>query len=99
MRVLAQAQLKSKKATAVFPVESYPAVDGLGEESVRASVRTRAADIHQTPELLCTAVRIKVDVSDSRQEAEQTAVRMNDLDVLRIAARYPGSWTGQMKAR
>lgn len=97
MPVLAQAQLKSCIAAAAFPVKPYLAVDRFGEESVRASVRTRPASVHYTAELLSTAVRIKIDVPDGYQEAEQTTVSMNDLHVLSIAARYSGSWTGQMK--
>lgn len=79
-------------------MESHRASEGFSEEPKRASVRTRAADVYSTAELLFTAVRIKVDVSDDVQETEQAAVSMNDLDVFRVAARYPGSWTGQMKA-
>lgn len=85
-QVLAQAQLKSEEAAAASPVEPYFGVDRLGEELVRASVRTRATEIHQTAVLPLTAVGIKVDVSDGCQEAKQTAVSMNDLHVLRIAA-------------
>lgn len=91
---LAQAHLVSHEGAALLPVKAYRAVDGLGEEPERTGVGARAADVHQAAELLGASVRIEVGVADGRQVTEKAGVSVNDLHVRRVAARYPGAWTG-----
>lgn len=99
-RVSADAEAASPppEGVALPPVEAYVARDGLGVEPEGARVRTRAKDVYQTAKLLGSAVREEIDVTDRRQEAKQAAVRVNDLHVFRVAARYPGTRTGQIEA-
>jgi len=95
----AEAQLPAEEGVAVPTVEAHVARDGLGEEPEGTRVRARAANVHYAADLLGSPVREEIDVTDRRHEAEQAAVRVDDLHVLGVAAGYSESRTGEAEAR